>query len=141
MSLNKSQKMIKFVELLQRRGGVRAIDVMGRFDLDPRTLRRYLADLRELGLPLHDTGIGDERMLSLDASYRRTGVQLTLSEVLSLHFGRKLFTFLDGTHFAADMSDAIERLEPAISRAHADLASHLDTKFLAVAEHSKDYTE
>ena len=141
MHLNKAQKMVKLVELLQRRGGIRALDVMGRFDLDPRTLRRYLADIRDLGLPLEDVGIGDERMLSLNPSYRRTGVQLTLSEVLSLHFGRKLFTFLEGTYFAADMSDAIERLEPAISRAHADLASHLDTKFMAVAEHSKDYRE
>ena len=44
----------------------------------------------------------------------------------SLHFGRKLFTFLSGTQFAEDMDDAIERLEPAISRAHADLARHLD---------------
>ena len=54
-------------------------------------------------------------------------VQLTLSEVLSFT-GRKLFTFLGGTQFAADMDDAIERLEPAISRAHADLARHLDRK-------------
>lgn len=141
MSLNKAQKLVKIVELLQRRGGVRAIDLMGRFELDPRTMRRYMADLRDMGIPLDDVGIGDERILSLDSTYRRTGMNLTLTEVLSLHFGRKLFTFLDGTQFAADMDDAIERLEPAISRAHADLASHLDRKFMAVAEHSKDYKE
>ncbi|MEE2752286.1 MAG: WYL domain-containing transcriptional regulator [Myxococcota bacterium] len=141
MSLNKAQKLVKIVELLQRRGGVRAVDLMGRFELDPRTMRRYMADLRDMGIPLDDVGVGDERILSLDSTYRRTGMNLTLTEVLSLHFGRKLFTFLDGTQFAADMDDAIERLEPAISRAHADLASHLDRKFMAVAEHSKDYTE
>ena len=139
MELNKSQKFVKIVELMQRRGGIRAHEIMGRFELDPRTMRRYLSDLRELGLPIHDTGIGAERVVALDPSYRRAGVQLTLSEVLSLHFGRKLFTFLEGTQFAADMDDAIERLEPAISRAQADLARQLDRKFMAVPEHAKDY--
>ena len=58
---------------------------------------------------------------------------------MSLHFGRKLFNFLDGTSFADDLSGAIERLEPAISRTHRDLARQLDTKFFAVGEHIKDY--
>lgn len=114
---------------------------MGRFDLDSRSFRRYMSDLRDLGLPILDEGAGADRVVALDPSYRRSGVQLTLSEVLSLHFGRKLFTFLSGTQFAEDMDDAIERLEPAISRAHADLARHLDRKFMAVPEHAKDYRE
>ena len=40
------------------------------------------------------------------------GVQLTLGEILSLHFGRKLFTFLDGTQFEEGLDNAIERLQP-----------------------------
>lgn len=141
MNLNKAQKLVKMVELMNRRGGVRAGEFMERFDIDPRTMRRYLADLRELGLPIDDRGHGPDRTVALDASYRRTGVQLTLPEVLSLHFGRKLFTFLEGTQFAEDMQGAIERLEPAISRSHADLARDLDRKFMAVPEHAKDYHE
>ena len=141
MHYRKGQKLVKIVELMQRRGGIRAYEIMGRFDLDGRSFRRYMSDLRDLGLPIIDEGAGPERVVALDPSYRRSGVQLTLSEVLSLHFGRKLFTFLNGTQFAADMDDAIERLEPAISRAHADLARHLDRKFMAVPEHAKDYTE
>ena len=141
MQYRKGQKLVKIVELMQRRGGIRAHEIMGRFDLDSRSFRRYMSDLRDLGLPILDEGAGADRVVALDPSYRRSGVQLTLSEVLSLHFGRKLFTFLGGTQFAADMDDAIERLEPAISRAHADLARHLDRKFMAVPEHAKDYTE
>ena len=140
MQYRKGQKLVKIVELMQRRGGIRAHEIMGRFDLDSRSFRRYMSDLRELGLPVLDNGVGAERVVALDPAYRRSGVQLTLSEVLSLHFGRKLFTFLNGTQFAADMDDAIERLEPAISRAHADLAKHLDRKFMAVPEHAKNYS-
>ncbi len=137
--MNKSQKLVKMVELMTRRGGVQASELCDRFDLDARSLRRYLADLRELDLPLHDEGRGDDRLISLDARWRRTGVQLSLAEVLSLHFGRKLFNFLEGTQFTDDLDGAIERLEPAISRAHRNLTRHLDTKFLAVPEPAKDY--
>ncbi|MCO4743885.1 MAG: WYL domain-containing protein [Proteobacteria bacterium] len=138
-SLNKSQKMVMILSLVSRRGGMPASQLMEKFDLDPRSLRRYLSDLRELNLPIQDEGRGDDRMIEIDPRWRRSGVQLTLTEVLSLHFGRTLFNFLDGTSFAGDLNDAIERLQPAISRADALLAKQLDKKFIAVAEHAKDY--
>lgn len=138
-ALNKAQKLVRILELMTRRGGVRASDLMRRYDLDSRTLRRYLSDLKELDLPIVDEGRGDDRTIIIDARWRRSGVQLTLTEVLSLHFGRKLFNFLEGTPFAEDMDGAIERLEPAIARTHADIAKDLDKKFLAVPENHKDY--
>jgi len=140
-SLNKAQKLVKILELMTRRGGINASELMQRFDLDARTLRRYLSDLKELDLPLVDDGRGDDRTVAIDARWRRSGVQLTLTEVLSLHFGRKLFNFLEGTPFAEDMDGAIERLEPAIARTHADIAKDLDKKFLAVPESHKDYRD
>lgn len=137
--MNKGQKLVQVLELMTRRGGVRASELMERFELDTRTLRRYIADLKELAVPVVDEGRGDDRVIAIDTRYKRTGVQLSLTEVLSLHFGRTLFNFLEGTSFASDMDGAIERLEPAISRAHADLARQLDTKFVAVTEPRKDY--
>ncbi|TVQ93602.1 MAG: WYL domain-containing transcriptional regulator [Deltaproteobacteria bacterium] len=139
--MNKAQKLVKMVELMSRRGGVAASELSRRFDLDARTLRRYLSDLKDMDIPIQDDGRGESRIVSIDAQWRRTGVQLSLAEVLSLHFGRTLFNFLDGTSFAADLTDAIERLEPAISRADADLARQLDTKFVAVPEPTKRWTE
>lgn len=141
MNMNKSQKMVRMVELMSRRGGVRASELMEKFELDARGLRRYLADIRDLDVPIMDEGRGDDRIVMLEARWKRNGMVLSLTEVLSLHFGRTLFNFLEGTSFASDLDDAIERLEPAISRAHADLAKQLDTKFVAVPEHSKDYRE
>ncbi|MFZ5481339.1 MAG: helix-turn-helix transcriptional regulator [Myxococcota bacterium] len=140
-ALNKSQKFVRILEIVQRRGGVTSNELMSRFDLDARTLRRYLADLKDLGLPIRDEGTGFDRVISIDPSYARTGVHLTLAEVLSLHFGRTLFTFLDGTSFAEDLEGALERLQPAISRSNADLVRDLDDKFVAVAGHAKDYSE
>jgi predicted DNA-binding transcriptional regulator YafY len=138
--LNKSQKFVKLLDMVRRRGGVHAEELMERFELDARTLRRYLADLRDSGVPLRDETANGKRVISVEASYARAGVQLTLMEVLSLHFGRTLFTFLEGTSFANDLDDALARLQPAIGRADADLVKHIDRKFMAVAEHAKDYS-
>lgn len=137
--VNKAQKLVQILELMFRRGGVRADELKERFELDDRSLRRYLSDLRDIEVPILDEGRAEDRVVSIDAVYRRTGVQLSLAEVLSLHFGRTLFDFLEGTSFAEDLQGAIERLEPAISRTHQDLARQLDTRFLAVREPTKDY--
>ena len=139
--MNKAQKLVKMVELMTRRGGVQASSLAERFELDARSLRRYLADLKDLDIPIQDDGRGEDRIVSIDPQWRRTGVQLSLAEVLSLHFGRTLFNFLDGTSFAEDLTGAIERLEPAISRADAQLAKQLDTKFVAVPEPTKRWSE
>ena len=141
--LNKAQRFVRIVELLQRPGGISAGELMGRFDLDDRSLRRYLADLREMDLPLRHEGRGATRRFYLDASYGRQGVQVSLLELVSLHFGRTLFHFLQGTGFAADMDDALETLSTLSmgNSTNTSLAEDLDRKLMAVPEHRKDYTD
>ena len=139
-NLNKSQKFVRIVEHLQGQGGITAYDLMSRFGLDDRTLRRYLSDLRDLGLPIQQQGRGEDRRLWLDASYRRQGIQLSLLELVSLRFGRSLFDFLQGTGFAQDMDDALETLSTLSVGVGAEHIHDLDRKFVAVPEHRKDHT-
>lgn len=137
--LNKSQKFVKLLEALQASGGARASELMARFDLDDRTLRRYLADLRELDLPLYTEGRGDSRRIWIDASYRRHGVRISLLELISLRFGRRAFGFLEGTTFASDMDGALEALSTFTHRG-TDRVRHLDRKLVALPEHRKDHS-
>ncbi|MCB9779780.1 MAG: transcriptional regulator [Alphaproteobacteria bacterium] len=136
-TLNKAQKFVKMLFRMQD-GGVTSADLMDEFDLDDRTLRRYLKDLRELDLPIETSGRGNHRTWTLDASWRRQRVPLTLLELVSLHFGRTLFDFLGGTQFAEDADDAIDRLSTFAGQ--SELVADLDRKFMAVREATKDYT-
>jgi predicted DNA-binding transcriptional regulator YafY len=138
--LNKSQKFVRIIELLQTTDGISAAELIARFNLDDRTLRRYLSDMRELNLPIHAEGRGTKRRLWIDRSYRRQGVQLSLLELVSLHFGRTLFDFLAGTGFTQDMDDALERLSTLAGDRSAKLTQNLNRKFMAVPEHAKDHT-
>lgn len=136
-NLNKSQKLLRILHRMQD-GGVSTADLMDDYDLDDRTLRRYIADLRELGLPVQTRGRGPARIWSVDASYRRQRVPLTLLELVSLHFGRTLFDFMGGTQFAADADGALDRLSTYTDQ--GELVRDLDRKFIAVREATKDYT-
>ncbi len=140
--LNKSQKFVQILAELQRPGGVRADTLLEQYGLDDRTLRRYLADLREIEVPVNDVGRGSDRQLSVDPSFGRRGVQLSLLELVSLRFGRSLFDFLEGTGFAEDMDDALERISTwsGGDADHGGEVTHLDRKFVAVPEHHKDHT-
>ncbi len=135
--LNKSQKFVLIVQRMED-GGITTADLMDEFGLDERSLRRYVTDLRELGLPVSSEGRGAGRVWTLDTSYRRKRVPLTLLELVSLHFGRTLFDFMGGTRFAEDADDAIERLSTLAGQ--GELVADLDRKFVAVREASKDYT-
>ena len=79
--LNKSQKFVQILSELQRPGGVHADSLLEQYGLDDRTLRRYLADLREIEVPVNDVGRGSDRQLSVDPSFGRRGVQLSLLEL------------------------------------------------------------
>ncbi len=135
-ALNKSQKLVRIIQRMQE-GPVRTAQLQEDYDLDDRTLRRYLTDIKELGLPLRSEGRGPDRLWSLDARYRRQKVPFTLLELVSLHFGRTLFNFMAGTQFAQDADGAIERV--ATFAEQGDLVRDLDRKFVAVREASKDH--
>ena len=144
MELNKSQKLVCLLQRMAEPGGISAEDAVDEFDLDDRTLRRYLADLRGIQVPVIDEGRGADRVLSLRPSFGRRGVQLSLLELVSLHFGRTLFDFLKGTGFAEDMDDALERISAwsgGGDGGSAGLVDDMDRKFMAVPEHAKDHTQ
>ena len=144
MELNKSQKLVSLLQRMAEAGGLTADEAIDEFDLDDRTLRRYLADLRGINVPVIDEGRGSERTLMLNPSFGRKGVQLSLLELVSLHFGRTLFDFLEGTGFAEDMDDALERISAwsgGNDASSAGLVENMDRKFMAVPEHAKDHTQ
>jgi predicted DNA-binding transcriptional regulator YafY len=140
--LNKAQKFVRVLADLQEPEGVSADGLMDRYDLDDRTLRRYLSDLKDIDVPILDVGRGAARMLSLDPSFGRQSVQLTLLEMVSLRFGRSLFDFLQGTAFSSDMDHALERISTWQGANGIDgaLVQHMDRKFIALPEHAKDHT-
>ena len=142
---NKSQKFVFMIQLLQQKEGALASELKDKFDLkNDRTLRRYIHDLKEMNLPIRierTTNEGDkDRRLWIDANFQRNGVQISLLEWVSLHFGRTLFSFLQGTNLTQDIDDALERLSTLAGDVNKKITADMDRKFMAVPEHAKDHS-
>ena len=136
-TLNKSQKFVQLLQELQAPEGIKANDIMEKYAIDDRTLRRYITDFAGIGIQVKKEGRSDSRVLKLDGNFQRTGIQLSLLEWVSLHFGRKLFNFLEGTGFAQDMNDALEKMSSIVGPHDLQLTNNMEKMFHAVPEHAK----
>ena len=135
--LNKSQKFVQLLQELQNPEGVKANEIMDKYAIDDRTLRRYITDFATIGIKVEKEGRSENRILKLDGNFQRAGIQLSLLEWVSLHFGRKLFNFLEGTGFAQDMNDALEKMSSIVGAHDLQLTQNMERMFHAVPEHSK----
>ena len=151
IELNKGQKLIRILQRLQRPEGARASELRHDFDLNERSLRRYMKDLKELGIPIDKKSVplpnvdeaerSSELEFKVNADYQREGTQITLLEWISLNFGRKLFSFLEGTDFSADFNEALERMSVINIQNNQELTQNLDRKFMNIAEHTKNHSD
>jgi len=149
--LNKGQKLIRIMQRLQRPEGARASELLETFDLNERSLRRYMTDLREIGIPVDKSSVpvsehsdldkSTELLFKVNPEYQRSGIQITLLEWISLRFGRNMFTFLEGTNFSQDFDDALDKLSSINIGNKQSLTRDMDRKFLNIAEHTKDHTD
>ncbi len=149
--LNKGQKLIRILQRLQRPDGARASELLADFELNERSLRRYMTDLREIGIPVNkksvpvsenaDVDKNTELQFTVDPGYQREGIQITLLEWISIRFGRNMFTFLEGTNFSEDFDEALDKLSSINIGNNRHLTRDMDKKFLNIAEHTKDHTD
>ena len=119
--LNKGQKLIRILQRLQRPEGARASELLEDFELNERSLRRYMTDLREIGVPvkkqsvpiLNDLNVGKEfrTVFHSRRRFQREGIQITLLEWISIRFGRNMFTFFEGTNFSEDFDEAFRQTQ------------------------------
>lgn len=143
---NKSQKLILLLDELKQPNGAFADDLIEKFELDERSLRRYICDLKEIDIPVEkkrDTkpdGRKEQRFW-VSANYQRSGVHITLLEWISLRFGRSFFSFLNGTNFAADLDSALDNLNPIIMGKSGGITDNLEKKFFNINESIKDHSQ
>lgn len=79
-SFNKSQRIVLLLHVLTRKNGIGAGSLMRYLRVDGRTLRRYLADLRQLGFDIEDTHHKRIDFWSDDRRLRIKGARLILSD-------------------------------------------------------------
>ncbi len=104
-----STRLLAVLELLQAHGQLSGADLARRLEVDPRTVRRYISTLEEMGVPIASE-LGRHGAYSLVAGYKLPPMMFTDDEALALSLG-----------LVAARGLGIEYAAPAVASAQAKL--------------------
>jgi len=108
-------RLLAVLELLQARGRLGGAELADRIGVDRRTIRRYIARLEELGIPV-TTGLGVHGGYELVAGYKLPPLMLTNDEALAVSLGllaARGIGLVDGRPALASAQAKLERVLPA----------------------------
>lgn len=120
--------------LLYAEDGVSVYDIADHLQVSVRTAIRYLKVMEQSGEPLFEEKSGHRKVWRVTPTARKTTLQLTTSQVISLYLSRQVFDFLEGTGFKEDLEDIFQRLEKTLQRKDFTAVNHLDRKLYNINE-------
>lgn len=120
--------VLRTLELVQTRPGITADDLAQRLAVSDRAVRRYVAILREAGVPVESLR-GRYGGYQLGRSLQPPPLVFTASEALGL-----VMAVLDGHHAAADPDDPVGS---ALGKLIRSLPSHTGRQAAMVREHAR----
>lgn len=118
---------IRTLELIQNRPGITADDLSERLSVSDRAVRRYVAILREAGIPVESTR-GRYGGYQIGRSLQPPPLLFTAGEALGL-----VMAVLDGHHAAADPEDPVGS---ALGKLIRSLPAHTARQAALVREHA-----
>jgi predicted DNA-binding transcriptional regulator YafY len=127
-SSSPTAKVLRTLELVQTRPGITVDDVAQRLAVSDRAVRRYVAILREAGVPVESVR-GRYGGYQLGRSLQPPPLMFTASEALGL-----VMAVLDGHHAAADPDDPVGS---ALGKLIRSLPSHTGRQAAMVREHAR----
>lgn len=139
-SLTRQWNLLKVLQA--HRFGVASDELSERLNCSKRQVLRDLHVLQEVGFPIrYDERDFGKRYWTLASGFiERSGLMLTMTEMLSLLMGQKLLTPLTGTVFGKGLTQAMDKLKavlPGRALAHfEDLDQTLVVKSLAHGDYA-----
>lgn len=127
-STSPTARALRTLELLQARPGITADEIAQRLEVSDRAARRYVAILREAGIPV-ESERGRYGGYRLGRGLRLPPLVFTASEALGV-----VMAVLDGHHAAADPTDPVGA---AIGKIIAALPDHVGRQAAAVRVHAR----
>jgi predicted DNA-binding transcriptional regulator YafY len=123
-----TSNVLRTLELVQTHTGISADDLADRLQVSDRAVRRYIAILREAGVPVESTR-GRYGGYHIGRSLQPPPMMFTASEALGL-----VMAVLDGHHAAADPEDPVGS---ALGKLIRSLPSHTARHAALVREHAR----
>lgn len=113
---NPSTRLLTILELLQARGRMSGPELAARLEVSPRSVRRYITMLQDMGIPI-DGERGRFGRYRLRAGYKLPPLMFTDDEALALTVGLLLVRRSGGLVDAATTEGALAKLDRVLPEA------------------------
>jgi len=137
------QRHWNMLRTLQTRGeGIPLAQLAQEFEVSERTIQRDFELLQELGFPIeYDEDEYGKRFWRMPHDFFKTGsLTLSLTEAISLHLAKRLFTPLAGTHYVEGFQAILNKIRSLIPQKALDHFSGLNDIFHVRPFASTDYS-
>lgn len=140
---NPSTRLLTILELLQARGRMSGPELAARLEVSPRSVRRYVAMLQDMGIPVEGER-GRFGQYRLRAGYKLPPLMFTDDEALALTAGLLLVRRAGGLVDAATTEGALAKLDRVLpERVREQVVALQDTLVLEppVTENARNATD
>lgn len=121
--MNKFDRVVSILMLLQTRRIVRAYDLAERFEVSQRTIYRDLKTLENAGVPIHaEAGVG----YSLVEGYNLPPVMFTENEATSFLIAEKLVEKMTDENTSKRFSDAVIKIKAVLKSTDKERINNLE---------------
>lgn len=135
--MNKFDRVVSILMLLQTKRIVRAHELAERFEVSLRTIYRDLRTLENAGVPIHaEAGVG----YSLVEGYNLPPVMFTENEATSFLIAEKLVEKMTDENTAKRFSDAVLKIKSVLKSTDKDKINNLE-KHIHVSRRFSDLPE
>lgn len=106
---NPTTRLLTILELLQTHRVISGAEISRRLEVEPRTVRRYITMLQDIGMPVEATH-GPGGGYSLRAGFKLPPLMFTEEEATAIILGLVASTWLNAAHDAAAIEGALAKI-------------------------------
>ena len=143
-------KLFRILELFSKSGGTTLKEISETLDIDRRSVYRWIDLVEELGFPIYDDKIPlekkkrwklQETYLNKYKAMQSPVMNMTLSEVISLHLLKGEEKIYKGTGIEKTINSAFKKMETLVPANLLKQFSKIKTIFIASSKFAKDLSD
>lgn len=137
--MSQAARLVRMIRTLCSRGMTRA-ELAREFDVNPRHVYRYIAEIETLGYQFAPHEGGGERYWKIEGGYQGIKPEpATDQELMSLYLAKNHLAYLNGTPFVHDLESLGRKIEAGLPTKTANKIERLVQVFLPAQRPQRSY--
>jgi len=130
------------IRLIEARHGITVDELAEETDVDRRTIYRDLTVIQEAGYPLISEWLNGRKVYRFLTRFKDVPpISFSLQELMTLHFLRSQFDFLEGTPFAEELESIFRKVNSVLPPRYAAHLERIANVTIPLLQGKRDYSK